>query len=209
MKKIVLLFLVISTVGFAQKKKKKHWSDDFVEAPKPQIPIAEIEPFKADDEAIVTYTANDFNKDKLVDAVVVMAKKDEAKIYSQTGEHPARKLIILQRNKAGKLEKITENNKIVYCYKCGTPYGNPLVSVKFKGNTLTVEHEAGKVNRWSRLTAFTYDAEKQQWFLTRDASSVYKITGGHIKSIQLFPKDFGVITFEQYDYTAENLRKQQ
>jgi len=207
MKKLVLLFLVISTVSFAQKK--KHWSDAFVEAPKPQIPVSELIPFKADDEVIVTYTANDFNKDKQVDAVVVLAKKDEAKIYSQTGEHIARKLLILQRNEQGVLEKIAENDKVVYCYRCSTPYGNPLVSVKFKANKITVEHESGKVNRWSRLTTFTYDADKKEWFLTRDASSVYKITGGHIRSIQLFPKDFGVITFEQYDYTAEDLRKKQ
>ena len=63
MKKITLLFLVLSTLGMAQKK-KKHWSDNYVVKEKPTIPIEEIDTFVGENEYLVTYDAGDFNGDK-------------------------------------------------------------------------------------------------------------------------------------------------
>ena len=76
MRKITLLLLVLTTIGFAQKKKKR-WSDTYVVKEKPTIPIEEIDVFVGENQYIVAYEAGDFNGDKQTDAIVVLAELDE------------------------------------------------------------------------------------------------------------------------------------
>lgn len=208
MRKITVFCLLITTLTFAQKK-KKHWSDTYVVKEKITIPVEEIDVFVGENEYLVTYDAGDFNGDKQSDAVVVVAQLDEISKYTQDQTHSKRKVMILKRNDEGVLEKIHENEDIVYCYRCDSPYGSPLTSIVFSGNTFAVEHEAGKANRWTRIITFKYDVDKELWLLLKDASSVYNIMNN--KGFQSEVKtqdDFGFIYFVNYDAFSEDLTKQ-
>jgi len=208
MKKIALLFLLITTVSFAQKKKKR-WSDEFVAKEKPTIPFDEIKPFVKQGKYMITYAAGDFNGDKQIDAVLVLGDLDEVSKYRNDEIKSKRNVLILKRNDDGKLEKMHENEDIVYCYSCNSPQGSPLTSINFKGNTFAVEHEAGKANRWTRIITFEYDRELELWWLIKDASSTYNIMNN--KGIQSEVKtqdDFGFIYFEYYDAFSDDLTKQ-
>jgi len=208
MKKIALLFLLITTISFAQKKKKS-WSDDFVAKEKPIILFEEIKPFVTEGKYMITYAAGDFNGDKQIDAVLILGNLDEVSKYKSDEVKSKRNVLILKRNDTGKLEKILENEDIVYCYSCNSPQGSPLTSIVFKGNTFSVEHEAGKANRWTRIITFEYDREKELWWLIKDASSIYNIMNN--KGVQSEVKtqdDFGFIYFEYYDAFSDDLTKQ-
>jgi len=208
MKKIALLFLLITTISFAQKKKKR-WSDDFVAKEKPTIPFEEIKPFVAQGKYMITYAAGDFNGDKQIDAVLVLGDLNEVSKYRNDEIKSKRNVLILKRNDAGKLEKILENEDIVYCYSCNSPQGSPLTSIVFKGNAFSVEHEAGKANRWTRVITFEYDREKELWWLIKDASSLYNIMNNNsIQSEVKTQDDFGFIYFEYYDAFSDDLTKQ-
>lgn len=206
MKKIILL-LVFTTIGFAQKK-QKHWSDSYVVKEKPTIPIEEIDVFVGEDEYLVTYDAGDFNGDKQIDAVVVVAQLDEISKFKNDRIQSKRKVLILKRNDDGVLEKTLENEDIVYCYRCDSPYGSPLTSIVFSGNTFAVEHEAGKANRWTRVITFEFDREQELWMLYKDASSVYNIMNSKGSQSEVKTKDdFGFIYFENFDAFSEDLTK--
>ncbi|MGB0895697.1 MAG: hypothetical protein ACPGU9_06265 [Flavobacteriaceae bacterium] len=207
MKNITLLLLILTTMSFAQKKKKR-WSDNYVVKEKPTIPVEEINAFVASDEYLVTYDTGDFNGDKQTDAIVVVAQLDEISQYKKDETRSKRKVLILQRNDDGKLEKTLENEDIVYCYKCDSPYGSPLTSVVFSGNTFAIEHEAGKANRWTRIITFEFDREQELWLLLKDASSVYNIMNSKGFQSEVKTKDdFGFIYFENYDAFSEDLTK--
>jgi len=208
MKKIALLFLLMATISFAQKKKKR-WSDDFVAKEKVTIRFEEIKPFVTQGKYMITYAAGDFNGDKQIDAVLVLGDLDEVSKYKSDEIKSKRNVLILKRNDDGKLEKTLENEDIVYCYSCDSPQGSPLTSIVFTGNTFSVEHEAGKANRWTRIITFEYDREKELWWLIKDASSLYNIMNNNgIQSEVKTQDDFGFIYFEYYDAFSEDLTKQ-
>ena len=208
MKKITILLLLIATVSFAQKK-KKNWSDDFVAAVKPTIPVEEIKVFLKTGEYIITYEAGDFNGDKLIDAILVVGDLDEVSKYRNDEVKSKRNVIILRRNDSGVLEKTLENKDIVYCYSCNSPQGSPLTSIVFSGNTFAVEHEAGRANRWTRIITFEFNREKELWWLLKDASSTYNIMNskGFTSDVKT-QDDFGFIYFENYNAFSEDLTKQ-
>ena len=211
MKKITILLLLFSCVAFAQKKKKKRWSDTYVVKEKPVIPIKEIDPFVGEDQFIVTYTAGDFNGDTLIDAVVVLSNKKEIDSQRKSKvdeEEIKRPLLILKRNNQGELEKMHENDSVVYCYMCASPNGSPLTSVIFEGNSFAVQHEAGRANRWSRIITFEFDKEKEIWLLKKDATSRYNIMNKKgFESKVKTQDDFGFIQFVNVDVYQEDLLK--
>jgi len=158
---------------------------------------------------MITYATGDFNGDKQIDAVLVLGNLDEVSKYKSNEIKSKRNVLILKRNDTGKLEKILENEDIVYCYSCNSPQGSPLTSIVFLGNTFSVEHEAGKANRWTRIITFEYDREKELWWLIKDASSIYNIMNNkNIQSEVKTQDDFGFIYFEYYDAFSDDLTKQ-
>jgi len=207
-KKIYIFFLLISMISFAQKKKKR-WSDDFVAKEKPIIPIGEIKAFVEEGKYVITYEAGDYNGDKRIDAVLVVGNLDEVSKYRNDEVKSKRNVIILKRNEAGVLEKVLENEDVVYCYSCNSPQGSPLTSIVFSGNTFAVEHEAGRANRWTRIITFEYDREMQLWWLIKDASSTYNIMNskGFTSDVKT-QDDFGFIYFQNYDAFSDDLTKQ-
>ena len=208
MKKFLILLILITSVSFAQKKKNSKL-DNFKVKEKQVVPIQEIRDFLKVNEYIVTYASGDFNGDKLLDAVLVVGNEKEKHNDKTDSINYKRNLIILQRNAKGNLEKTLENEDVVYCYTCNSSQGSPLTSIVFKGNTFSVGHEAGKVNRWTRIITFEYEREKQLWWLIKDAASSYNIMNSNdMQSEVKTQNDFGFIYFQNYDAFSEDLTKQ-
>ena len=208
MKKFLILLILMTSVSFAQKKKNSKL-DNFKVKEKQVVPIEEIRDFLLDNEYILTYASGDFNGDKLLDAILVVGNEKEKHNDKTESINYKRNLIILQRNTKGNLEKTLENEDVVYCYTCNSSQGSPLTSIVFKGNTFSVEHEAGKVNLWTRIITFEYEREKQLWWLIKDAASSYNIMNSNdMKSEVKTQNDFGFIYFQNYDAFSEDLTKQ-
>lgn len=207
-RKITILLLLITSIAFAQKKKKPRWSDTYVVKEKAKVPIEELEAFVDEEHFIITYAAGDFNGDLQTDAILVLGDKKEVDKHRTKQEEVKRPLLILKRNDQGVLEKMHENDKVVYCYMCDSPNGSPLTSILFEGNTFAVQHEAGKSNRWTRIVSFEYDREKEVWLLLKDATSQYNIMNGKgFDSTVKTQDDFGFITFERVDVFEDDLIK--
>ena len=204
----LLMAVLFVSVGSAQKKRKPDWADNYVVKEKPRVSIKEVEPFLEANQYVITHEASDYNGDTLIDVIAVIGDKKEEDNYRKGEKDIRRPIIILKRNASGTLELMHKNDRVVYCYRCESPYGSPLTSIAFDGNRLEVQHEAGKSNRWTRVITFEYDRELELWFLVKDAKSLYNITNANGREAEVRTQDdFGFITFEKTDIFEEDLRK--
>lgn len=206
---LVLSLLLCFAVSTAQVKKKKKLKPRYIpEKPKPNVDSRELDAFVLNGYKIVTYSYGDFNQDKKWDAVLLLKRLDEEEMASKKEDPIERPLIILMRNQDGKLQKVARNDRAVYCYKCGSDFGSPLTDIVIEGGTFSIQHEAGKTNRWTRLISFMYDELSKKFSLKKDATSFYNISGSDsVKSEVKTTKDFGEISFEDFDVYSKDLKQ--
>lgn len=211
MKRVLLccLLLCVATQVLAQKKEKEKYKPKvYKKKVEPKVDPKELDAFVLNGYKIVTYTYGDFNDDKKQDAVLLLKKFNEEKEALSSDTPVERPLMILMRGTDGKLYKSARNDRAVYCYKCGSDFGSPLTDIQIFGNTFSIQHEAGKTNRWTRLISFQYNALTQDFTLVKDATSTYDISASKpVDNEVKTKKDFGVIPFEDFDVYSEDLKQ--
>ncbi|NQY05823.1 MAG: hypothetical protein HRT68_06365 [Flavobacteriaceae bacterium] len=209
-KRLTLIALLFFVAGAnAQiKKKEKMKARVYKEKPKPKVDQTELNAFVLNGYKIVTYSYGDFNDDKKQDAVLLLKKIDEEKLAETSDKPIERPLLVLIRGEDGKLTKVARNDRAVYCYKCGSNFGSPLTDILIEGNQFSIQHEAGKTDRWTRLISFEYSKISNSFSLFKDATSTYSISGGTtVENEVKTKKDFGDINFEEFDVYSEDLKQ--
>ncbi len=105
-------------------------------------------------------TANsDFNNDGLIDVVIVAHYNNKTK---DVLEEKNRAIIILQKTKAGFIQKVKTLNGML-CKSCGGLFGDPYQGISLKKNILTLNNYGGSSWRWSITYIFRY--QKKDWQL--------------------------------------------
>jgi hypothetical protein len=211
MKKLLIVcLLLVITDGIAQKntKKKKFIPKKYKVKLPPKVDAKELTTFILNGYQLVSYSYGDFNGDQKQDAVLLLKQLDEEKQAAISEKPIERPLIILMRGEDEKLVPTARNDRAVYCYKCGSEFGSPLTEILIEGNTFSIHHEAGSAQRWTRLISFTYDINKSIFSLSKDASSSYDINATKpITNEVRTTRDFGVISFENFDVYSEHLKQ--
>ena len=132
----------------------------------------------------------DLNRDGIEDGISIEEDKDGN-----------RTLIVFIGTKKGGFKKVASNSKLVLRADEGGGRGDPFMAVVIKNGYFSVEHYGGAAHRWKIITTFKYSKAKKDWFLHKDSFGTYvdKEDLDEIKWNIKTVKDFGVVSFENYD----------
>lgn len=160
---------------------------------------------------ILDSVKGNLNNDNYDDYILVLKKKNEENTSKYGDNKPEKRpLLILIANSDGKFDLKARNDNSVLCIDCsGYIHGDSYVGVKIKDGYFSVEHyTVGGNDKWSKIITFKYDKIKDKWFLHQDGTEFFGWNpdeGSNAESIIktgekiLTKKDFGVVSFENYD----------
>lgn len=118
------------------------------------------------------------------------------------GEGHSRSVLLLMRNASGQLEKAAQNDKLVPCAQCGGIAGDPYSYTQAGNGQFTVVTEGGSREHWSNEYSFSYAQAQDGWLLHEVKREVTDQETGKHKILDLTPKDFGTVRFQDFDPAA-------
>lgn len=147
--------------------------------------------------------SGNLNNDAYQDMIIVLKRTDEDSISKVSEFAIKRETLILYGTSSGFTIK-ARNFNVVYCVNCGGPMGDPYVGMKIENNKFSISHYGGGVWRWSRVSTFSMNASGT-WILEKDDNETFSTENPETTrdTIVTTPKEFGTITFEQYDIDKE------
>jgi hypothetical protein len=164
-------------------------------------PMDDLQAFATNGDKILTSKVGDLNGDGKPDALLVLDPPTTGN--EKLGEGPPRRVLILIRDANGQLQKVAQNNRLVPCAQCGGIAGDPFSYMQITKNGFTVVTEGGSRQHWSHEYTFAYAPEHRGWLLHEIKSEVTDQDTGKHKQIDLTPKDFGTITFANFDPSTQ------
>ena len=166
---------------------------------------AEVKPFIAKGAAAIAVETADLNGDGTRDFVLVTEPlKPVAKSDEDNGDE--RSLLIIVRDRAGKLTLAKRNNEVVYCKSCGGVFGDPFAGIEAKRGSFTVNNYGGSAWRWSESYQFNYSRIDKTWQLIRTESESYHTSDPNkMKTKIRTPKKFGKIDIA--DFKVDSLKR--
>lgn len=163
---------------------------------------AEVKPFVTKGMVPIGLETGDLNGDGKKDFLLVLDKPyDEKAQFDEAGESN-RPTLILIRDPSGKLTVAAENDLVVYCRTCGGVFGDPFAGIRIKGTSFTIDNYGGSADRWSYSYTFGYSRRDNTWQLTHVEETTFNsLDPNHTTRTHNFapPKDFGLITFSDFD----------
>jgi hypothetical protein len=143
------------------------------------------------------------NNDQFIDMIVVLKMNNEDSVAAKSEFAIKRETIILYGSANG-YSVVARNMNAVYCVNCGGVMGDPFVGLYIENESFSISHYGGGVWRWGRVSTFSKNT-KGLWVLTKDENETFSVENPDVtnESTITTPKDFGVITFEQYDIDKE------
>jgi hypothetical protein len=110
---------------------------------------------------ILDSAKGDFNADKLLDIVLVIANEKE-NVEDNFEYECNRAILILQKTKEGYiLSSFTKEG--VLCKQCGGIFGDPYAKIFLEENVLTINHYGGSNWRWTQ--DYTFRFQQKEWQL--------------------------------------------
>jgi hypothetical protein len=179
-----------------------------VEAQEPVKVPDEVTPFVEAKREAVALESGDLNGDGRKDLVLVVSDVvAESDRYDEGAG--SRSVMILIRQADNSLKLAARNNLVAMCQACGGAFGDPFEGVDINGTKFTVLNYGGSADRWAYHYTFAYSRRDDTWqavrveeinFHTLDPDKTMK------KRVYTPPKDFGLITFADFD--PDSFRKQ-
>lgn len=171
--------------------------------------------FVPEDYELVEWSKGNLNLDDREDALLVVQKGKSKKSNNSTGSTEStssdddnseekRPLIILTMDNKGKLQQVGQNDAVILCPACGGVMGDPFSGFTIKNGYFSAEHHGGSNWRWNRIITFKYNKNSKEWYLHKDGLvSWHSSDPDKVKETILSKKDFGTISFE--DYNVDNM----
>jgi hypothetical protein len=138
----------------------------------PKILPEEAKEFILPGYAMLDYVTGDINNDTRPDALLVLKLKGEDTLGGEVN----RRLLILTRQKNGKLKKAIQNDSAILCYQCGGIFGDPYEGIEMKKNGFEIRFYGGSSWRWASHYTFSYIPSKRNWYLMRQYDLSYHNT---------------------------------
>ena len=132
----------------------------------------EAKQFVAEGFEILDYVTGDLNNDKRTDGILVLKQTGEDTLNIDAN----RPLIILTRQANGKLKKIIQNDSAILCRHCGGIFGDPYEGISISKNAFEISFYGGSSWRWYYHYTFSFNAAKNNWFLSRQEEGYYHNT---------------------------------
>lgn len=108
---------------------------------------------------VLTFASNDFNRDHLVDYLVVLNEKKEEEIVAQGDTAPRRPLLVFLQTANHQFKLTARNNAVVYAADEGgqcDPFLDSGDGLSVKGEFFTVENSVACGQHWSDYFTFKY-----------------------------------------------------
>jgi hypothetical protein len=143
-------------------------------------------------------TQADLNLDQILDQIVVLRQKNE--VEKSNPDHPInRRMLILLGQKNSALIVKARNDHAIFFYGYDGNFPEAFVDIDVAPGTFTINHYGGFAMRWSRSDVFTYNAQKQNWYLAKTILGSFQATNPNQQSeVVTTSKDFGEVAFEQF-----------
>ncbi|QDH71336.1 hypothetical protein [Marilutibacter alkalisoli] len=164
---------------------------------KDQIPtMGNVEDFIPAGGSLLASQTGDLNGDGIEDvvAVVDLPRDDE-----QSNDLPPRVTMLLIRDADGQLQKVTQNDALVPCAKCGGLMGDPFGYIRVEPGKFTVVIEGGSRQRWSAEYVFQHSVQSNDWYLQKAERNAYDQISEESVSKTFTSEDFGQISFADFD----------
>jgi hypothetical protein len=115
----------------------------------------------------------DFNFDKITDKILILERIviDEDSFWV----HGKRPFLILEGQGDSKYKLKVRNDNLILDSESGGMYGDPYQGMNIDGNTIYIFYYGGTSWRWDLTHYFTYNKEKDIWYLTKETSSSFWI----------------------------------
>ena len=164
--------------------------------------LVDVQPFVEKNTTVLAVERGDLNRDGSEDVALVLEPDDP--------ELP-RPLLILVRDKKGKLKLAKRSANAVACRNCGGVMGDPFQGITIGKGRFTVEHYGGSAWRWSANYTFAWSRRDQSWQLVRvEQTSFHASEPDKIETtVHTPPKDFGLIDLTEFnpeDYLGKGTR---
>lgn len=170
----------------------------------PKVP-AELQPFVEKDMKAIALESADLNGDGRPDYILVLdsTKPDSEEEPKGASDRP---MLIITRDREGKLTRAARNDDVVYCGDCGGVYGDPFDGVSIQPNGgFTVRNIGGSSDRWLENYEFKYSRPDKTWLFTRSVATYYNVfRPRRMKTKIITAKTVGKVSFS--DFRMENLQ---
>jgi hypothetical protein len=149
---------------------------------------------------VIQVCVADVNGDSAVEYVVaVQFERDPG---NDAVDESDRELVVIIK-KGGAYAIAAKSDKAIFCSTCGGVMGDPFESIEAGKKWFSISHSGGSRDRWSCTFKFGYSQRDKNWQLIEVENFTYDTLdeGGTSdkKTIHKPPKDFGLITFEEFD----------
>jgi hypothetical protein len=157
----------------------------------------EIKPFLLKGYEILSLDTADLNNDKLRDAILVIRNPAEDSSYD---ERMIRPLLLLIRQKDGKLKQVVRNNDAIMGRHDGGMMGDPWAGMSVLKNGFGLAFYGGSSWRWAYYYEFRWNKLKKNWFLMKEESSHFNSGDmeGTMRSTEIDASELGEIGIDRF-----------
>lgn len=168
------------------------------------VKAASLQSFIPEGYAILDSVSGQLNKDSLTDMILVLKRINEDSISASSDFAIKRETVILLGTGKNEYKVVGRNMNVVYCVTCGGVMGDPYVGCSIADHSFSISHYGGAVWRWGRVTTFKFNAAGKL-VLVEDENTTFNATNEKetTETTVKTSKDFGVITFDQFDIDKE------
>jgi hypothetical protein len=141
----------------------------------------------------------DVNGDSTADYVVAVQLDRDPE--NDAVDDNDRELVVITK-KGGTYAIAAESQKTMLCSRCGGVMGDPFEAIDAGRKWFSVYHSGGSRNRWSSMFKFGYSRRDKNWQLIEVQNSsldTYDESDSGTTTIHKPPKDYGLITFEEFN----------
>lgn len=161
----------------------------------------EVEVFIAKEMKAIALETADLNGDGTTEFLLVLEKSKSQPTDDNADD--SRSLLVIVRDRQGKLKLAARNEKIVYCRSCGGAFGDPLDGVEANRKSFVVYNYGGSWQRWGDYYQFNYSRRDRTWQLVLVQKTNYDSHNPEkVKTMTLTPKNFGRIDINDFDPDA-------
>jgi len=166
------------------------------EAQEKELP-GELKPFLPKGYELLDFVEGDLNADQKKDAILILKAPGEDTAMDMDLKRP---FLLLSRQADGKLKLEKRNDNLVMCKSCGGVFGDPYESVTIGKKGFSISFYGGSNWRWGYDYTFTYNAEKKNWFLTREQQTHYNSSDPDTgKESDIEETELGIIPIEKFN----------
>lgn len=169
----------------------------------------ELKPYIMPGYEAMDIIKSDLNKDSLDDYILVLKViGEDTMTFDDPNWETSRPLILIVREKNGKISAAGENSRVVLCRLCGGMMGDPYQGIMIQPGEFSVELSGGSSWRWNTNYTFKHDPLRKTWFLQSNGTITFNAGDPSATTVESMVNrsEIGDIKLEHFrpDYLADS-----